>query len=206
MQFFYVGGLGYYHHYSHHRSKYRLIDNFCHLFFLFNIFYTSQCVLKTAIRVFVKTKGHQRKQRGVEGDGRGTWMMVVVVLMSGVTLGPHERVTGWKRGGRWHSLMRGCEGGEKTSSQLALQSSRKRKKHFMLSSSFLSLVRHLWKDCRPVIWEVWGALTSAGFSLRTQRDGGGNQPGRDRDGGEHMDGRFLTFCSVKSRQKKNHKN
>lgn len=33
----------------------------------------------------------------MEGDGRGTWMMVVV-LMSGVTLGPHERVTGWKRG------------------------------------------------------------------------------------------------------------
>lgn len=25
-------------------------------------------------------------------------MVVVVVLMSGVTLGHHERVTGWKRG------------------------------------------------------------------------------------------------------------
>lgn len=31
---------------------------------------------------------------------------------------------------------------------------------------------------------------------------GGNQPGRDRDGGEHMDGRILTFCCVKSEQKK----
>lgn len=83
----------YYHNYSHHRSKYRIIHNFCHFFFSSLIFfYTSQCVLKTAIRVSVKTKGSQRN-RGWMGLGGGTRVMVFIT--SGATLGPPERMRGW---------------------------------------------------------------------------------------------------------------
>lgn len=34
----------YYHNYSHHRFKYRIIHKFCYLFFLFNFLHITMCL------------------------------------------------------------------------------------------------------------------------------------------------------------------
>lgn len=121
----------------------------------------------------VKTKlvkGNREVQRG------GTWStMVVVVLLSGVTLGKMER------GGRWHSWMRGCD-----------QKEKKQQKH--LHSWRISLGEKKTQNiscCPPSCHSIsffektagwWSGRCGRGFnvsrfSLQTRRDGG-------REGGD----------------------
>lgn len=139
---------------------------------------------------FVKTKlvkGNREVQRG------GTWStMVVVVLLSGVTLGKMER------GGRWHSWMRGCDQKGKKTKQKHLHSWRislGEKKKLKTFHAVLLLVTQSASSKRPQAGDlggVGGALTSAGFLSRHRRMEGereGIKPVWDTDGGERMDSR-----------------
>lgn len=123
---------------------------------------------------FVKTKlvkGNREVQRG------GTWStMVVVVLLSGVTLGKMER------GGRWHGWMRGCD-----------QKGKKQNKNiFTAGASVLEKKKTQNISCCPPSCHSisffektagwWSGRCGRGFnvsrfSLQTQRDGG-------REGGD----------------------
>lgn len=107
--------------------------------------------------------------------------MIVVCLMSGVTLCPHEDDR-MERGGDETQLCDRSPRRKKHIFTARASVSEKKKIHFMLPPSFLSLIQRAPASGPGGV----GALTSAGFSHSGEdsRHRRKDQPGRDTDAGQ----------------------